>query len=567
MPAIPSYGATGTSYYLRDALLVFGVALICYTWALGASPLALTEGHRVVTAHQMVESGDWIVPTMYGRLYVKKPPLFYWVLASVEYIGGFADEWVWRLPSAFASALLAAALCVLTARWFDRRAGVVAGFAIVGLIALWEQSRSAEIDAMNTLCSVLAALAVVELAYGRNLRTWMWTIGAGLMIGASLLLKGHAGLPVILGAMIGPPIALKTIAGLQRPAVWFAWGLGIVLFGAWLLALTSELGARGIGPDMSGIAEAVETLHLTDQTRILRAGIVPLLLVLYSFPLSLAVPLCWKMPMAIAEHQKRLLKALAATICASMLIFLVAGTTNPRYELLILPLLAPCAGGLAMAVEKEWLPSRMMIGLDRLWRATGVLITIGHVALAALVWPYASSHVAVGLSCLCAVVLAVVWIRGWTVGRLFAHGMILIGMVVIFTVPFSEMQNHRKFERSSYVQAREIRQYIGAGAQIATDRMLLVKPEFFYYLDVIVKPRSVEDMAGLEAGTWLMLNSAEWQIWNTRFPEKSNRHICFMLYKDAAHLVQLGPRLSTAQPDHPFSSSLISCVSAAQPRS
>src|SRR5690348_5362146 len=66
----------------RLAILLFVVSLVCYLPGIGAGPLAGTEGHRAITAHQMLASGrgpaGWLLPHLYGRLYLTKPPLHYW---------------------------------------------------------------------------------------------------------------------------------------------------------------------------------------------------------------------------------------------------------------------------------------------------------------------------------------------------------------------------------------------------------------------------------------------------------------------------------------------------------
>ena len=62
---------------LAVAAVVFLFAFLCYLPLPASAPLAATEGHRALTAHQMVESGEWVVPRMFGRIYLAKPPLHY----------------------------------------------------------------------------------------------------------------------------------------------------------------------------------------------------------------------------------------------------------------------------------------------------------------------------------------------------------------------------------------------------------------------------------------------------------------------------------------------------------
>ena len=44
----------------------------------------IMESRNLVTAREMVETGQWLVPTMNGELRLEKPPLPTWVSAVVE---------------------------------------------------------------------------------------------------------------------------------------------------------------------------------------------------------------------------------------------------------------------------------------------------------------------------------------------------------------------------------------------------------------------------------------------------------------------------------------------------
>jgi len=49
-----------------------------------ALPTDIMESRNIVTAREMVEEGNWLVPTMNGELRLEKPPLPTWVAAIVE---------------------------------------------------------------------------------------------------------------------------------------------------------------------------------------------------------------------------------------------------------------------------------------------------------------------------------------------------------------------------------------------------------------------------------------------------------------------------------------------------
>ncbi|WP_065219113.1 MULTISPECIES: ArnT family glycosyltransferase [Butyricimonas] len=46
----------------------------------------IMESRNLVTAHEMIEYDNWLVPTMNGKLRLEKPPLPTWVAAGIEYL-------------------------------------------------------------------------------------------------------------------------------------------------------------------------------------------------------------------------------------------------------------------------------------------------------------------------------------------------------------------------------------------------------------------------------------------------------------------------------------------------
>ena len=65
-------------------LTIFILAAICFTIHLGYGPLSGTEGHRAITAHQMFQDGNYILPKLYGSVYLTKPPLPYWLIGLCD---------------------------------------------------------------------------------------------------------------------------------------------------------------------------------------------------------------------------------------------------------------------------------------------------------------------------------------------------------------------------------------------------------------------------------------------------------------------------------------------------
>lgn len=142
--------------FVHVALLLLAcVALFAY--GLSGIELWRTEGLRARIAQEMLASGDWIVPRLYGEPLFTKPPGMYLAIVLCSLPFGAVTEWSARLPST-----LAATASVLLMYWYVRRQlGPTAGLAaalILPMSPMWlDKAPSAEIDGLQVMW-VLAAL-------------------------------------------------------------------------------------------------------------------------------------------------------------------------------------------------------------------------------------------------------------------------------------------------------------------------------------------------------------------------------------------------------------------------
>jgi 4-amino-4-deoxy-L-arabinose transferase-like glycosyltransferase len=130
-------------------VLLLGVSVGLFYYGLGSSELWRTESLRAIIAQQMLDSGDWIVPRLYGEPLFTKPPGMYVAIALCSLPVGHVTEVSARLPSA-----LAATGCVLLFWWyFKRQLGRVAGLAaglILPMSLMWlDKASAAEIDMLQ----------------------------------------------------------------------------------------------------------------------------------------------------------------------------------------------------------------------------------------------------------------------------------------------------------------------------------------------------------------------------------------------------------------------------------
>ena len=118
------------------------------------------EAFASVPAGEMLSSGDWIVPRFGGLPRLTKPPLVYWINATIASFFGEMNEWTVRLPSAISALLLAG----LVGFWARRRYGSIAGFgsALVQSTSAYVIifSRKAEVDMFLCLLTTTAMFLI-----------------------------------------------------------------------------------------------------------------------------------------------------------------------------------------------------------------------------------------------------------------------------------------------------------------------------------------------------------------------------------------------------------------------
>jgi 4-amino-4-deoxy-L-arabinose transferase-like glycosyltransferase len=513
-----------------DVALVFVLILATFCWRLDDAPLAYTESHRAITAHQMVESGSWIVPCIWGHPYLTKPPLHYWTLAAAELVTGQASEWVWRLPSVLAAGALAALLCLVTNRWFGRPAGLIAGLSYFGLIALWSQTFKADIDSLHTLAVVGTALGLIELTRGRRgVRPWL-TLATGLAFGAALLLKGPAGLPIVIGAMLGPALACRTWRPLRSIAAWSSLALGAVMFIAWVLAVRAELDGSGSGDATRGVREVMSNLRSFDRETILGAIALPAIVAVIGLPWTLLAPLALRRSThpVLLPGSDRIVRGLLGTIVVALLIGVLSRIDTPRYMYIVLPLLCPLTG----AVGAAWVRGGYGASMRRFLRQVLTVFAIAlcgiYIGLVVLLQERFDAARAVDVALAGVSVL----LGAWTVIELIRRHPLrgawgIVALLALLTQPFIALEIADRRATSSYEAALVLRDIVGPKAEVIADKWIMNGPELFFYagVDVVYDRNLLKHPQHFDHDCWIVFHTDEWDAWETEMGEHLDSRI------------------------------------------
>ena len=101
---------------LVELLTIAGFCAFLFYFGLNTFGLVGADEPRYAQiAREMLDRGDWVTPTLYGKPWLEKPPLYYWRAMAAYIIFGVSD-WSARLPAATAATLM-----VFVVYFFARR--------------------------------------------------------------------------------------------------------------------------------------------------------------------------------------------------------------------------------------------------------------------------------------------------------------------------------------------------------------------------------------------------------------------------------------------------------------
>lgn len=166
------------------------------------------EPKNAVCGREMLERGDWIVPTFNGQLRTDKPILLYWLMLSAYSLFGVC-EFAARLPSAVLSLGTVVLTYDIGRRLAGERAGFWSGLVLIGSLLFGVAARAATPDGTLLFCTTLAFWAFV---YGGGVASASEPAplaitrpahrGLYIALGLAILAKGPAGLILPLGVLV-----------------------------------------------------------------------------------------------------------------------------------------------------------------------------------------------------------------------------------------------------------------------------------------------------------------------------------------------------------------------------
>lgn len=290
----------------------------------------------------MLETGQWIVPSIGGEPYLRKPPLVNWLIAGSMKLCGVQNEWAARLPSVLAVLALGLVVAGVGARWLGTETALAAAIFSIANVSMIEKGRLAEIEATYVVFSGIAI--VLWMAW--TLRTekgepsvsrWLRWVVPFFFIGLGLLTKAPLHLlffyAVVLATQRGRRefFSLPHLCGVALAAgIFLAWAVPY-------FQQTAHLNAAGVWEAQMRERVGGGSFHFEDWVLLLPRGLSNFL------PWLLLLPVLWLRP-----APEPWFRPVRNVVTACFVILLLIPGVLPRYTM---PLLVPLSILLAMALR------------------------------------------------------------------------------------------------------------------------------------------------------------------------------------------------------------------------
>lgn len=324
-----------TQTFLYLGVIMFSW-LAVYLWDLGSTSLVYEEGRRALIAKNYTAFENWVVPELFGRDYLNKPPGFPTLIYLTSWFLGEVNEWSIRLPSAFAILTVAISLFYAFSNLLSIEVRFFAAMVCLTSFMSVEKGRLGEIEAVFMAVVWFSILAWWKGFQDNKLN---WSLFSFFLLGCAILIKGPPALVFFYGAVVSYCVWRRQ----TRWLISLAHGLGILivslLVGFWLVPLfwlvdyqhlvetaNREIVNRGSG-SMTGF--------FIEQGRLLvnsLFGLFPGSLLCLSYSLS--------HPWGDDTARKNLQRFLLCLVCSSAVFFLAYPGAKARYLYPIAPALS-----------------------------------------------------------------------------------------------------------------------------------------------------------------------------------------------------------------------------------
>ena len=389
-------------------------------------------------AVEMVDSGNYVVPTFNGQVWFDKPPLFLWLMSLPIRIFG-PTEFACRFFGVAGTALTCLLVFFTGQRHFGTKAGLWAMVILASTLMMLVIGSAAITDAV-LLPFIVAAMAIFAEATCSGVRI-SHVILMGCALGFGMLAKGPIGLMPI-PAIVAILWFNRRAGGNIRRDILFVGGsliIGLLIFAAWAVPANNSTDGEFyrvfIGRNV--INRAFKPMEHHGGSLLLYLPYYLLVIITGFLPWTLHLPGAFSAAAGgrVGGRYGRIF--LFCWIVPTVVIMTLAITKLPHYILFIWPALALAVAGTIAAAQQDKLTERDRIWLRRgVWffappailTVLGLIIGPWFVKIAGLRWPALASAVVLSI-------MTVIAVRRQRANRPQDSAGILLAGMFIFMIP------------------------------------------------------------------------------------------------------------------------------------
>jgi 4-amino-4-deoxy-L-arabinose transferase-like glycosyltransferase len=222
-----------------DLFVLLLVCFVAFWWRLGTLGLIdPDEPFYAQTAREMIQSGDWMTPQIYGAPQFEKPIFYFWLVSgSFKLLG--ETEFAGRFPTAVFATALVLLTWAFASRVWNARAGFLAALVLATGLEFCVMSRLMLTDV--PLAFFLAgSLFSYWLAMQNEARRNTWIFWALVCNGMAVLTKGPIGslVPFMATALFSWWTGRRHLY--RGPGFWWGVAAYVVIVAPWYGLMFAE---------------------------------------------------------------------------------------------------------------------------------------------------------------------------------------------------------------------------------------------------------------------------------------------------------------------------------------
>lgn len=344
-------------------------------------PLRGEESRWGLGGLEMLQSGEWIVPTQQFTPFPERPPLNSWSMAATAWLVGDMNRFAVRFPSVLATVLTSVLIYFYAKRWQPQAGAFVSALVFATFSQVMQLGHLGESEAVLTFFIAVSLLGW-HASWCDGHRSRAWIIGFSFAALAALTkgLQGPVYFIVVSSAYVlwqGRKVAFSVL--LSR-SWWLGFASMIAIIGAWAVPFWLKTDLQSVKDVWTGlVADRVSWSGLFEHLLLFPVEILACLL-----PWSLfLVPLLSKtVRQSLGDYREPLTFACLALALTFPSVWLVTGARG-RYYMPLDPVAAVALGiviwttmqaALNSVVHKAWLRFVRVMTVSGLGISTAVLI-------------------------------------------------------------------------------------------------------------------------------------------------------------------------------------------------